>query len=360
MVANIPYNPNKTSVAAGAFVTSSKGLVQGDVYPDPAIIYKKASGTLAQSETVAMYGGVAIYTDVGGGAGAPASELGTIVGRSTSLANLIAFSTWSYGQVNSPQSPVPLAASGMQVEYYRLGSGARVVVKCDPNLVALRGELTTTDVSWDFENQMLVPYASTTVSSGTYTADATVSSGTYNAVTGEVSLVIAGNHGLEAGDPFALSAMTGTGANLADLDGTQVAIAGTAGTTLNFTLPTGLDIDSITGGTLGTGAVSLTTSAAHGLLPGDTFELSSMTGTNAATLLDGEWTAAAGTAGTTLRLLLASGLTLTISGGTVATGGILPVQVLDVQSANCMTVVVDPSTGDATWDFDGCAAVILI
>lgn len=358
MVANIPYNPNITTVAGGAFSTTSIGLVQGDVYPDPSIIYKKASGTLAQTETIPMFGGVAIYTDIGGVAGGPSGALGTVVGRATSLANLLAFSTWSYGQINTPQSPVPLAASGMQVEYFRLGSGARVIVQCDPNLIDLRGGLTNADVSWDFVNQMLVPYSTATISTGTYTADATISSGTYNAVTGAVVLTIAGNHGLLPGDTFVLSAMTGTGV-FADLNGTWVATAGTANATLNFTAPTGLVL-TITGGTLGTGSVSLTTSAPHGLLPGDTFELSSMTGTNAATILDGEWTAAGGTTGSTIRILLPSGLTLTVSGGSLATGGILPVQVLDIVPANCMTVDYNAGTGFATWDYNGSAAVILI
>lgn len=358
MVANIPFNPNITTVAGGAFSVDSVGLVQGDVYPDPAIIYKRASGVLAQSETIPMWGGVGIYTDIGGLVGGPRANLGTVVGRATSLSNLLAFSTWSYGQVNTPQSPVPLAASGMQVEYFRLGSGARIIVQADPNLINLRGGLTNQNVSWDFLNQMLVPYAATTISSGTYTANATVSSGTYNATTGAVSLVIAGAHGLLPGDPFVLSAITGTGA-FASLDGSWVATAGTTGTTLNFTAPTGLTL-TITGGTLGTGSVSLTTAAPHGLLPGDTFELSAMTGTNAATILNGEWTAAGGTTGSTIRILLASGLTLTVTGGTLGTGGILPCQVLDIVPANCMTVSYNNSTGFATWNYNGSAAVILI
>ena len=53
------------------------------------------------------------------------------------------------------------------------------------------------------------------------------------------------------------------------------------------------------------------------MLPGDTFELSSVTGTGSYANLDGEWTATAGTTGTTLNFTAATGLTLTITGGTV-------------------------------------------
>ena len=64
MVANIAFNPNITTVSAGMFNTSSVGLVQGTAYPDPAIRYKLAGGTLASTETLPMWGGVGIYTDV--------------------------------------------------------------------------------------------------------------------------------------------------------------------------------------------------------------------------------------------------------------------------------------------------------
>lgn len=284
MVASIPYNPNPTTVAQGAFGVSSHGLVQGDVYPDPAIIYKRASGTLAQSETIPMWGGCGIYTDIGGAAGGPASSLGTIVGRATSLANLTAFSTWSYGQINTPQSPVPLAASGMQVQYFRLGSGARVILQADPLLLSLRGGLSTQQVSFDFVNQLLVPYNGSAL---------TISSGTYNNTTGLVTLVMAAPVGFSAGDAVVVSGLTGTGA-FAALDGTFTALTVT-GTTVTYNAGAGHGAATITGGslTLGSGSASA-----------------------------------------------------------------LPCQVLDIVPANCM--VVNYLGGNATWNYNGTAAVVLI
>lgn len=285
MVAQIPFNPNVTTVANGTFNVKSTGLVQGTAYPDPAIRYKLRGGILAETETIPMWGGVGIYADIPGAAGGPVAALGAVVGRATALTGskpLLGFSVFdqAYGMINNPQSPVQLAASYMQVNYYALGSGARIAVACSPNLVNLRGEPLNTQVSWDFENQQLEPYSSTTVASGTYTS--------------------------------------------------------------------------------GTGAVSLTTAAAHGLNPGDTFELSSMTGTGAIADLDGEWVATEGTTGETLNFTAATGLTLTITGGTVSSGGALDVDVLDVQSSNCMTVNYNSGTGFASWDFDSPAAVIVI
>src|SRR5271170_7661398 len=131
MVANISYNPQLTTVSSGLFNTQSGGLVQGTAFPDPAIRFKLASGLLATTETLPMWGGVGIFTDIPGVTGGPIVPLGTIVGRATAISNMIAMSVFdqAYGMINTPQSPVPLAASGFQVMYYRFGSGARIAVQ---------------------------------------------------------------------------------------------------------------------------------------------------------------------------------------------------------------------------------------
>lgn len=280
------YNPFIQTSAQGTFNVQSKGLVQGDVYPDPAIRNKRFGGVLSVNETLCMYGGVGIYIDIPGVAGGPAIPLGPTVGRATALSGgatpLAGFSVFegAYAGVNSPQSPVQLVGSYGQVMGYRLGSGARIVVACSPNLINLAGDPISSQVSWDFVNQQLEPYTSTTISSGTY-------------------------------------------------NGT-------------------------------TGAVSMVTAAAHGLNPGDTFEISGMTGTGSFANLNGEWTATAGTTGTTLNFVAATGLTLTITGGTLGSGGALACKVLEVQNTNCMVVEYNSTSNTAQWGFNGACAVIVI
>ena len=101
--------------------------------------------------------------------------------------------------------------------------------------------------------------------------------------------------------------------------------------------------------------------AGSGLVAGDTFEVSGVTGGTGASLVNGEQTAAQGSTGTTLTFLAAAGLSFTYgSGGTIATGGILPVRVLDVLVGNSMTVNYNSVTGFATWNRSGTIAVILI
>jgi len=212
--------------------------------PEPAKVYSLASGILANAETQVMYGGVGIYTDVPGGTGAPRANLGPVVGRATNLTTLQAFSTWSYSNVNWPQNPVPVAGTSQQVRYYRLGSGVRMAVACDATLTSLRGGATTAQVSWDFTNQLLVPYLGTL----------TISSGTYNSTTGAVVLTMAATPTFGPGVSLHLASLTGTG-GYASLDGVWTATA-VSGSTVSFTGTTGLGSTTITGGNLTVGGAA--------------------------------------------------------------------------------------------------------
>lgn len=292
---NITINPALTTTAQGTFNVSANGLVQGTAYPDPATRYALASGLLASDETIPMWGGVGIYADVPNGAPAlsPRPELGVLVGRATALTGskaLAGFSVFdqAYGMINSPQSPVPLAASGGQVMHYLLGSRARIAVACDPALISLRGGAIGASVSWDFVAQRLVPYNASAL---------TISSGTYNTTTGVVTLTMSAPINFGVGDDIIVSSLTGTGTNLASLNGNFVTLAGTTGSTVVYNAGAGLGATTVTGGSLSLGS---------------------------------------------------------------GAGSILPVKVLDVQQFNNMTVQYDAVSGFATWNYDGAAAVILI
>lgn len=297
MVATISIQPFQTTVAEGQFNATSVGMVQGDVYPDPATRNAARTCILADSETIPMWGGVAVYENIPGLGGSfgpsaslgPNSALGPVVGRATALTGskqYAGFATWSYSNVNSPQSRVPLAGSGQQVITFAKGSRARIVVECDDELVAeLQGQPIATQVSWDWAQQRLIPFLGTL----------TITSGTYDTATGIVTLTMSAPVTFGDGDGIIVSALTGTGTNLASLNGPWVSVNPTAGTTVTFLAPTGLGATTITGGslTLGSGASSA-----------------------------------------------------------------LPVTVLDLQEGNCMTVDYDPVTGFANWNYDASCAVI--
>lgn len=154
---SIAFNPFATTVAAGLFLTTAAGLVAGTFFDDPAIRFQLAGGVLAASETLPLWGGVAIGEYI------PASGQdvrGSQIKRATTEANLTGFSVFNQNgaAVSSPQSPVPQTLSGGQVNFFRLGSGAKLALAIDPALVSDDGSIITSQVSWDFANQRIVAY----------------------------------------------------------------------------------------------------------------------------------------------------------------------------------------------------------
>lgn len=91
-------------------------------------------------------------------------------------------------------------------------------------------------------------------------------------------------------------------------------IAGTALTVLAATVSSGTYNS-------GSGAVALTTSVTHGLVPGNSFVVH-LTGTGSITALSGRFIATAGTTGSTLNYTAATGLTVAISGGSFISGAL--------------------------------------
>lgn len=73
--------------------------------------------------------------------------------------------------------------------------------------------------------------------------------GTYTSGTGIVSLTLTNvPANLVVGSTFTISSITGTGADLALVNGLKTATAGTSGTTVNFSIGTGHTVTTITGG----------------------------------------------------------------------------------------------------------------
>ena len=257
MTASIAYNPYTTTNALGSFNIQSTGFVQGMMLDDPAIRNSLAGGVLSTTETIPMWGGVGIYELIAGNAtsgylgspSGPGSPLGGQVGRATAASGGKALTGWSvfnqaHGMINDPTNPVPLSASGMQVNFFRLGSGARIAVKADAALAAYAGvDLITQSVAWDYVNQLLIPVSgSISVTTGN----------TYNSTTGVVTLNLASSPGIDPGDSVTVASLTGTGSSNAI--GTFTAIAGTTGTVLKYEIATSLSVTiSDSSGTITTG-----------------------------------------------------------------------------------------------------------
>lgn len=301
MVATIPFNYMPTVGAAGAFTIATDGVVQGTQYDDPETRWSLRSGILDTGETLPMWGGVLVYENVPNlASGNPDEHLGLVVGRATTLTATSSKGASGFSLFNqahhmpiTPQSPVPLAASGMSVHYQRLGTGARIAVRADPALVSLEGGVTGQQVSWDFNNQVLQPYDASTAT------------------------------------------ITITGATWASTNGGQI-----TATVANWTgafQPGAGDIVNISGATnSGTGGAAAVNT---------NFIVVSSTSTQAV-----------------LAAPAASGVIGTIGGSPVFNfgTGALNVRVDRILPTGCMTVSYNSTTGFASWNYNGCCALITI
>lgn len=254
---NIAINPMQTTNAAGLFGIQSDGFTQGVAHDDPAVRFQLAGGYLATSETLPMWGGVAIsetlplVTSNG--------NLGNSITRAANNAGITGFSVFnqSHNAINTPQSPVPLLSGNMTVNFYRLGSLARIPLAADPSLVAsLASGLINQQVSWDFNNQRLQPYDASTATYSVTSITSSYANGVYTMV---VVMAVASLVGA-VGDTINISGVTGTGAALVNGNQTVTAFTDNQHFTFQVAAASGAIATGALGGTIvlnaGTGALA--------------------------------------------------------------------------------------------------------
>jgi len=159
-MANVSFNPSLTTAPQNTFLAQTQGFVQGDFVDDPSSRMYLNSGVIDASVTQPVWGALAIQELV------PAngdSSLGSTLKLATNDATTTGFSvfTQGYNMVIVPGNSVQTAQAGQTVPYFRLGSGARIRVKCSGALAAAveSGQISQ-NVSWDFTNDQLIPYDS--------------------------------------------------------------------------------------------------------------------------------------------------------------------------------------------------------
>ena len=164
MAASISFNPVQVTNAPGTFYSQSTGAVQGTLADDPVVLAGKLrSGIVSPSASAPMWGGTAVTINLPT-AGTEADEMGAVLTLATTYTNLLGFTVYnqSTAMIQTPNSPAPLAAASMGINFVELGSGARIWVKSNTGLAAtLAGGAINQQVSWDFTNQQLVTFSST-------------------------------------------------------------------------------------------------------------------------------------------------------------------------------------------------------
>ena len=297
MSGSISFNPYVQTNFSGSFNSSSNGLVQGTAYPDPATRFALSHGVLASTETLPIWGGVGIAASV---------------------------STPGVTSIEYNASAPPSGDLGMLV------SRATTLTAGSGGLVGF----TVFDRahSWVITPQSPVP----TGAVGGFVPFFLLGSGQRIAVAIDPALV-----SLETGPitgpvswDFALQRLVPYVAAYPANVITAAAWASTSG-----------------------GTATLTTTTAHGVAVGDDFTITGVT----PSAYNGTFTAIAGTTGSTLKYLLPLSSTPgsgTMFGTLVAGGGSLNVEILEVNAGNSRTVNYNSTTGVATWNYSGSAAII--
>ncbi|HHJ4165357.1 hypothetical protein [Klebsiella grimontii] len=223
-MANLSLNPMATTNAAGSFGVQSDGFIQGVALDDPANRFNLASGTVAASETKPLWGGLPVAELLPGNQSSPR---GSTIRRAVSVAELEGFTVFNqaHNGLTTPQSPVPLYASGMSVSFYRIGSNMRVPLKASAQVVSLgtTGASVKTALAWDFVNNQIT----TAAAAGFAGADIATTAAAY--ANGVATATTASAHGLTAGQYVKISGVVPAAYN-----GTVVVLTVPTSTTFTY------------------------------------------------------------------------------------------------------------------------------
>lgn len=160
------FNPYAITNVSDGFSVQSNGFWQGDLQSDPAGRFQIAAGVIKSTETLPMWGGIAIFentppvTPANGYAGSIIGRFTSSMAATNKIAGFTVFNG-TYSLPTTPQSPVPLGAVGNSFNFVRVGTNNRIVVQCSTSIIAEVGVQNPKSFSWDAVNQQLIPYSST-------------------------------------------------------------------------------------------------------------------------------------------------------------------------------------------------------
>ena len=183
----INFNPQLTTSPQNTFQVETEGYVQGAYFDDPTTRMWLLQGQLASTVAQPIWGGMAIAE----GVNAPNTNRGgnplTLATGYTQYGGFTVFNQAS-NMVVTPGNSVQISVAGMSVSYFRQGSNARIAVQCNSTLAAaIDAGLTNQEVSWDFTNQILIPFSTTALPVKVLSVNTNSKIVSYNSTTGAVT-----------------------------------------------------------------------------------------------------------------------------------------------------------------------------
>lgn len=162
-MSSINFDPMQTTTAAGQFVVQTDGYVQGVAMADPAIRNELVAGVVDVSETVNMFGGIAVQ-EFARNQNEDFAGTGSRLKRASSVATFTGLTVFDQANngIITPSANVPAYLPGMNINFYRLGSGAQIPVKTTAAVfnAVTAGAAVNAQYSWDYVNNQLIPYDS--------------------------------------------------------------------------------------------------------------------------------------------------------------------------------------------------------
>ena len=162
MSGTISFDPFATSQPQNSFLNPTQGYVQGTVYDDPTARLELMGGYLDSGESVVMWGGRPISEQINVTSAGFSDGLGPDVKSATTQASCTGWSVFTQAgsMVLVPGGAYPpVAAVGNYVAFFRYGSNARIVVRCDPAivtaLIASDSYITSQALYWDVTNYQI-------------------------------------------------------------------------------------------------------------------------------------------------------------------------------------------------------------
>jgi|SRR5580700_880614 hypothetical protein len=166
----LTLNPMLTSNSAGLFGAQTIGKVAGCLYPKPNARFNLRAGTIAASVTGLVYAGVAISAALASQANqSVGAQQGPQLTLATALANFAGFAVadQSFAGIMTPQSTVPLFSPGMSISFVEPGSESVIALPISAaNAANLLSASQYTQLSWDFTNEVVIPYTGAGANAG--------------------------------------------------------------------------------------------------------------------------------------------------------------------------------------------------
>lgn len=158
MAVTISFNPVVQTNFPDVFSVTTTGYVQGAFLDDPATRFELAQGIVSLSATQPMWGGLFI-TESLPTPGSEADEVTSVLAPATTSGAITGITTINQGaaMVQTPQSTTPVSAAGMAINFFRVGSGARIAMQATSAAATAwqGGSILPTTLYWDTSNLWL-------------------------------------------------------------------------------------------------------------------------------------------------------------------------------------------------------------